>query len=111
MAVSWLTGHLDRWGLPLLVAVRWLPGGGTVAAPLAGSLRLRPKRFTPASVLGATLWSAYAVLIGGIGDSIADDPVVGLLISLTITVALGLVVTVAVRRADHRPVHAAARAW
>jgi membrane protein DedA with SNARE-associated domain len=101
-AANWLRHNAARWGTTVLIAGRWLPGGGTVGAVLAGTLRWRLTRFTPASVIGCTLWSAYVAMIGYLGGSIAGEPAVGLLLSLAVaglTTGLG---SVLLQRAGRR---------
>jgi len=51
------TGHLYyRYGSLALVGAKFVPGLNTVAAPLAGLLRLKPYRFLFWDSVGATLW-------------------------------------------------------
>jgi membrane protein DedA with SNARE-associated domain len=101
-AARWLQDNAARWGTAVLIAGRWLPGGGTVGAVLAGTLRWKLSRFTPASLIGSTLWSTYVGMIGYLGGSIAGEPMVGLLLSLAVaglTTGLG---TVLLQRAGRR---------
>jgi membrane protein DedA with SNARE-associated domain len=101
-AASWLQRNSVRWGAPVLIVGRWLPAGGTVGAVLAGTLRWKLSRFTPTSVVGSTLWSTYAAMLGYLGGSITGQPVIGLVLSLgvaALTTALGGLV---LRRAGRR---------
>ncbi|OQO93242.1 hypothetical protein B1813_12360 [Saccharomonospora piscinae] len=66
---QWITRHLERHGLPALVAARWLPAGGTVGSLLAGTLRWPRGRFVAASAIGVTLWCTYAGLLGYAGGT------------------------------------------
>ena len=100
-AHDWLSHRVTRWGAPVLVVGRWLPAGGTIGALLTGTLRWRLHRFTPASLLGSALWSAYAALLGFFGGAVTGRPVVGLLVSLAVAAVLGLTSGIVVRRA-HR---------
>jgi membrane protein DedA with SNARE-associated domain len=101
-ANDWLSRRLARWGAPILVVGRWLPGGGTIGAVLTGTLRWPLARFTPASVIGSTLWSAYVALIGYVGGALTGSYVTGLLVSLAIAAALGIGSSIAIQRAHHR---------
>ena len=110
-AANWLQRNSTRWGSPVLIVGRWLPGGGTVGSLLAGTLRWKLSRFTPTSLVGSTLWSAYAGMIGYLGGSIIGQPVIGILVSLgvaALTTTLGsLILQRAGRhagRTDERPV-------
>jgi membrane protein DedA with SNARE-associated domain len=102
-AMTWLTRNITRWGSPVLVAGRWVPGGGTVGAVLVGMLRWRLRRFTPTSAVGSLLWSTYAALLGYFGGSVTGRPVTGLLLSLAVAAVVGLFTRVVIRRAQ-RPV-------
>ena len=110
-AANWLQRNSTRWGSPVLIVGRWLPGGGTVGSLLAGTLRWKLSRFTPTSLVGSTLWSAYAGMIGYLGGSIIGQPVIGILVTLgvaALTTTLGsLILQRAGRhagRTDERPV-------
>jgi membrane protein DedA with SNARE-associated domain len=102
-AMAWLTRNVTRWGPPVLVVGRWVPGGGTVGAVLVGMLRWRLRRFTPTSAVGSLLWSTYAALLGYIGGSVTGQPVTGLLVSLAVAAVVGLLAKVVIRRTQ-RPV-------
>jgi membrane protein DedA with SNARE-associated domain len=100
-ATDWLSRHITRWGAPMLVAGRWLPGGGTIGAVLTGTLRWRLARFTPASVVGSALWSTYVALLGYLGGQLTSAPAAGLIVSLGIAAVIGVVSGFLLKRA-HR---------
>jgi membrane-associated protein len=104
-ANDWLSRHITKWGAPVLVVGRWLPAGGTIGALLTGTLKWRLPRFTPASVIGSLLWSAYAALLGYFGGAITGEPVTGLLLSLGLAVVLALVCSAVVQWVHHRHAH------
>ena len=102
----------------MLVAGRWLPAGGTIGALLAGASRWRLRRFTPASLTGASLWSLYATLLGYFGGSLTRQPLTGLLLSLGVATARALLTSVLARRTrpagrpvDHSPSAARTQSW
>lgn len=90
--LGWLTRNVTRWGPPLLVAGRWLPAGGTLGALLAGLLGWKLSRFTPVSIVGSVLWSAYATMLGYVGGAVTGQPLAGLLVSLAVAVLGSLLV-------------------
>ena len=100
-ASDWLSHHVTRWGAPILVVGRWLPAGGTIGAVLTGTLRWRLVRFTPASVIGSTLWSTYVALLGYLGGALTGQAITGFLVSLGVAAVVGTGLSVVVRRA-HR---------
>jgi membrane protein DedA with SNARE-associated domain len=101
-ANSWLSQHITKWGAPVLVVGRWLPAGGTIGALLTGTLKWRLPRFTPASIIGSLLWSAYAALVGYFGGAITGEPITGLLLSLGIAAALALICSIGIQWVHHR---------
>jgi membrane protein DedA with SNARE-associated domain len=107
-ANDWLSSRVTKWGAPILVVARWLPAGGTIGSVLTGTLRWRLARFSPASVVGAMLWSTYGALIGYFGGAITGQPVTGLLLSLGVAAVLGIVCSIVVQRSHHRTAKAKA---
>jgi membrane protein DedA with SNARE-associated domain/rhodanese-related sulfurtransferase len=54
----------ERYGLPSLVAARFIPGLATLAPPLAGALRLRTSAFLLYSGAGTALWAGMGLVLG-----------------------------------------------
>ncbi|ROP39072.1 DedA family protein [Saccharothrix texasensis] len=108
--VAWTADKLATRGESILVAVRFVPGGGLVGAVLAGSLRWPVRRFAPIAVVGATLWSAYTAALGYFGGQVFTDPVVATLVSFAVATLVGVPIGMAVRAAQRRVVDAAAAA-
>ena len=94
-----------RGGLVLLTA-RYVPAGRTVAALAAGAIQFPTRRFVGYSALGATMSAAYVAILGFLGGAaFARDPLVALLVSLSVGTAIGMVVALARRRrTDPEPV-------
>lgn len=101
-AVDWLSHNINRWGVPTLILGRWLPAGGTVGSVLAGALRWRLPRFSPTSLAGCTLWSAYVVTLGYLGGSIAGNPWIGMLLSLGAATVVAAVTRLFLRRGQRK---------
>ncbi|MBP2475315.1 membrane protein DedA with SNARE-associated domain [Crossiella equi] len=101
-AVRWVRARLHQHGEPVLVAARFVPGGGIAGAVLAGTFRMGPRRFTVAAVIGSVLWAAYASLLGYTGGHLTTDPVLGLLLSIAMAAVLSVMVALLVRRAQRR---------
>jgi len=99
--VAWVSRNINRWGIPILIAGRWLPAGGTVGAVLSGTLRWRLARFSPTSLIGSTLWSGYVIVLGYVGGTVAGDPITGMILSLGVAALLGTATSVVVQR-NHR---------
>jgi membrane-associated protein len=105
--VEWVTGQLTERGEPILVAARFVPGGGIAGAMLAGVLRWPMRRFLPVSAVGSTLWTSYAVLVGYLGGRLVEHPVLSMLLSLAVATAVSVPAGMLVRRAQRRTVAAA----
>ncbi|MEV6611848.1 DedA family protein [Kutzneria sp. NPDC051319] len=91
LVLDWIKERLARNAEPILIAGRWLPGGGTIGAVLCGSLRFPLRRFALASSIGCTLWCLYATLLGYIGGSLASDDIpLALAVSLGVAAVLSL---------------------
>ncbi|MEU4674403.1 DedA family protein [Amycolatopsis sp. NPDC023774] len=87
---EWAREQVRRQAPLLIIAARYLPGGRVASALATGSLGYPLRRFLPLDAVGATVWSAYSVLIGLVGGTtFADEPVKGLLLSFLL--GLGLV--------------------
>jgi membrane protein DedA with SNARE-associated domain len=53
-----------RYGAKSLLIAKFVPGLNLAAAPLAGILRMRIRRFLPFDVLGALFWAGGYVVVG-----------------------------------------------
>ncbi len=109
--IAWTAARLATRGESILVAVRFVPGGGLVGAILAGSLRWPLRRFTPVAVVGAALWSAYTPTLGYFGGRLVTDPVAATLVSFGVATPISAPIGVAVKAAQRRAVDAAVPAW
>ncbi len=103
--LDWIKERLARNAEPILIAGRWLPGGGTIGAVLCGSLRFPVRRFALASMIGCTLWCLYATLLGYLGGSLASDDIpLALAVSLGIAALLSLPASMFLRAQRRRAV-------
>lgn len=67
--LAWARDQLERRGLVLIVAARFIPGGRTAVTFSSGALELAWRRFLVADVAGCTLWAAYATALGYFGGA------------------------------------------
>lgn len=105
LVLDWIKERLARNAEPILIAGRWLPGGGTIGAVLCGSLRFPVRRFAMASMIGCTLWCLYATLLGYLGGELADDDIpLALAVSLGIAAVLSLPASMFLRAQRRRVV-------
>ncbi|WNV91658.1 DedA family protein [Umezawaea sp. Da 62-37] len=106
--VAWTAGQLADRGESILVAIRFVPGGGIIGALLAGSLRWPRRRFVPVAVVGAALWSTYAALLGYVGGQVVAEPVLAMLISLGVALLISVPAGMVIKATQRRVVEAAA---
>jgi membrane-associated protein len=112
-AQAWAERSLARFGTPLIIACRFIPGGRTAVTLTCGLTRYPGRRFTSATAVGAVIWALYAFFIGRIGGrAFEDNPWAGLVIGIGASAVIGAVIE-GVRRLRahcHRRAHCRARA-
>lgn len=88
--VAAASNQLDQRGSLLIVTSRFVPGGRVTLNAACGMTRLPLTRFSPASAVAALAWAAYTVGLGYLGGAaFVAHPLLGLLIGLGLSVALG----------------------
>jgi membrane-associated protein len=90
---AWAIQSLERYGIPLIVACRFIPGGRTAVMLSCGIVRYDRRRFIIATAIAAVIWACYAFFIGRLGGKAFEDkPWAGLLLAFGGTLAItGLV--------------------
>ena len=56
--------RFERWGGPLLVVAKFVPGLATMAAPVAGAIQVRAATFLFFSGIGSLVWIAVGMGLG-----------------------------------------------
>ncbi|MEU4801254.1 VTT domain-containing protein [Actinosynnema sp. NPDC023587] len=102
--VEWTADRLADRGEPVLIAVRWVPGGGVVAALLAGAVRWPVRRFVPVAFAGSALWCAWTALLGYFGGQVVEEPLAAVALSWGVALLVGVPAGMAVRSARRRAV-------
>ncbi|MGI5245732.1 DedA family protein [Dactylosporangium sp. CA-139066] len=88
--VSRVARLLDRRGGAIVAAGRFVPLGRTTVALVSGYAQFPRRRFLPAIIVGAVLWSLYIVGLGYLGGNVfSGNP----LAAAGLGVALSLLVT------------------
>ena len=111
-ARAWAERSLDRFGLPLIVVCRFIPGGRTAVTLTCGLTGYPRRRFAAATAVAATVWALYAFFIGRIGGrAFEDNPWAGLVVAFGASIAISAVIEVIRRlvRARKRPPEEEAR--
>ncbi len=89
--LDWVSDRIHTRPVLILVAARFLPMGGILAAALCGTTRFPMRKFLPISLLGAGMWTVYAALLGYLGTSITGRPLLGIGVGLGLAMLLAAV--------------------
>jgi membrane-associated protein len=101
---AWAVRSLDRYGMPLIIVCRFVPGGRTAVTLTCGIVRYDRRRFVIATAIAGTLWASYAFFAGRLGGKAFEDrPWVGLLLAFAGTLAVSGLIEV-IRRLRSRGV-------
>lgn len=86
---AWAERSLARFGIPVIIASQFIPGGRTVVMLSCGLVRYDRRRFLIGAGLSSVIWALYAFFLGRIGGQVFEDkPWIGILVSLTVTVVI-----------------------
>ncbi len=96
--LAWAQRSLDRFGVRIIVACRFVPGGRTAVTLTCGLIGYPRRKFVPATAVAAIVWASYAFFLGRLGGKVFEDrPWVGLLLALGLGLAVSLLIEVARR--------------
>ena len=99
---AWAERSLERYGMPLVVVCRFIPGGRTAVTLCCGIVGYQRRRFVIATAVAAVIWACYSFFIGRLGGrTFEDKPWAGLLLALGIATAVSGLIEV-VRRIRSR---------
>jgi membrane-associated protein len=86
---AWAERSLGRYGMPLIIVCRFIPGGRTAVTLCCGMIGYPRRRFVIATALAGTPWALYCFFIGRLGGrAFEDKPWAGLLVAFGITLAV-----------------------
>jgi len=101
---EWAERSLQRYGMPLIIVCRFVPGGRTAVTLCCGMIGYPHRRFMVATAIAGTVWALYSFLIGRLGGrAFEDKPWAGLLVALGITVAVSAIIELIRRLRRRRP--------
>ena len=99
---AWAERSLARYGMPLIVVCRFIPGGRTAVMLSCGIVCYDRRRFVIATAIAGTLWAAYSFFAGRLGGKAFEDrPWAGLLLAFAGTLAVSGLIEV-IRRIRSR---------
>ena len=90
---AWAVRSLERYGMPLIIVCRFIPGGRTAVTLTCGIVGYNRRRFVIATAIAGTIWASYSFFLGRLGGKAFEDrPWAGLLLAFGIAIAVsGLV--------------------
>ena len=99
---AWAVRSLERYGMPLIIVCRFIPGGRTAVTLCCGIVRYQQRRFVIATAIAGLIWASYSFFLGRLGGRAFEDrPWAGLLLAFGGTLAVSGLIEV-VRRIRSR---------
>lgn len=92
-ARDWAERSLRRYGIPLIIVCRFIPGGRTAVTLSCGLTGYPRRRFLIGTAAAGVIWASYAFWIGRLGgQTFEDKPWAGLLIAFGAALAISVLV-------------------
>ena len=83
---AWAERSLERYGMPLIIVCRFIPGGRTAVTLCCGIVGYDRRRFVIATAAAGVIWASYSFFIGRLGGrAFEDKPWAGLLLAFGIS--------------------------
>jgi membrane protein DedA with SNARE-associated domain len=100
---AWAERSLQRFGMQVIIACRFIPGGRTAITLTCGLIGYQRRRFVAATAVAAVIWALYAFFIGRLGGKAFEhQPWAGLLVAFGGTVVISALIEVTRRIAQRR---------
>jgi membrane-associated protein len=91
--LAWAERSLERYGTPLIVVCRFIPGGRTAVMLCCGIVGFQRRRFIIATIVAGSIWASYSFFIGRLGGrAFEDKPWAGLLLAFGASVAISALI-------------------
>jgi membrane-associated protein len=103
-AIGWAQRALDRRAAVLILTARYIPFARIAVNLTAGAMRFPLRRYVPLTVIAGCGWAVYNTVIGAaFGVWLQENPLLGVLVSVVVAIALGMVIdVVSAKIADRR---------
>jgi membrane protein DedA with SNARE-associated domain len=99
---AWAERSLERFGMPLIIVCRFVPGGRTAVTLSCGIIGYDRRKFVIATAIASVIWAVYSFFLGRLGGKAFESkPWVGLLVAFGITVVVSALIEL-VRRGRAR---------
>ena len=70
---DWAERSLERYGMPLIIVCRFIPGGRTAVMLCCGIVGYQRRRFVIATAAAGLIWASYSFFIGRLGGRAFED--------------------------------------
>jgi membrane-associated protein len=108
--LAWAERSLERYGMPLILVCRFIPGGRTAVMLCCGIVRYDRRRFVIATAAAGVIWASYSFFIGRLGGQAFEDrPWAGLLLALGLAAGISALIELVRRVRSSRAQSRAAR--
>ncbi|MDT3346133.1 DedA family protein [Microbacterium aquilitoris] len=102
-AFAWAGSRLARSTATVVFTARFIPFARLAVNLTAGATRVPVGRYFAAVAVAATAWALYQAVVGAaIGALLPGDPVIAVIVSIAVAIALGLVIDAAAARLSGR---------
>lgn len=91
--LEWTSQRIQRYGLPFVIAVRFLPSGRIAGALASGVLGYPLRNYAIGAGVAEVMWATYSVGLGYIGSAAAGDPLYAAGIGLGVSCVVAAVGT------------------
>ena len=92
---AWAVRSLERYGMPLIIVCRFIPGGRTAVTLTCGVVGYNRRRFVIATAIAGLIWASYSFFLGRLGGRAFEDrPWAGLLLAFGAAIAVSALVEV-----------------
>lgn len=96
-------GAIDSRPASLILTARYIPFARIAVNLTAGATRFGYRRYLPLTLVAGVSWAVYNVAVGALfGAWLADNPVLAVVVSVVVAIALGLAIDAVVGRLSRR---------
>ncbi|MCR8574341.1 DedA family protein [Streptomyces sp. Isolate_219] len=89
--LEWTSGRIQRYGLPFVIAVRFLPSGRIAGALASGVLRYPLRKYALGAGIAEVTWATYSVGLGYLGSATSGRPLHAAAIGFGVSCAVATV--------------------
>lgn len=101
---AWAATALNRRAALVIFVARYIPYGRVAVNLVAGSTGFAYRRYLPLSALACTAWALYNVALGAtVGAWLGENPILAVIVSVVVAVAVGLLIDAIRARRERRP--------